>query len=71
MKSPRWHRYAERSFTAIVAAAAFNQDAEDMMKKSKIDTVEKVQGFMAFMACDLADALEAEVMKREKGGRAK
>ena len=50
---------------AIVSRSAFNQDAEDMMKKAGITGAPKVEAFMAHMSVSLSDALIAALNREQ------
>ena len=54
--------FAALNHAAFISAAAFNQDAEDMMVKAGVKTGD-IRNFIASMAVDAADALIEELNK--------
>lgn len=55
--------FAALNHAAILTAAAFNQDAENMLKNAGIRKLEDVEAFIAHMAISAADALIAQLNK--------
>lgn len=58
--------FAARALQAVAGAAAFNQVAEDMMKRAGINPARDTDKFIAMLAYDFADAMIAEREKRMK-----
>lgn len=58
--------FAAKAMQAWVSAAAFNQSAEDLLKKSGIKSVKDTEAFLAMIAYDMADAMLTERAKREE-----